>query len=159
MRILVIGFGNPSRRDDGVGLAVVNNLRQRLGLPALDEAFSGVDDLGGALDTLFLQQLAPELAETLLDYDRVLFVDAHVGTCPDLIHHDTLEAESPSTLVSHHMKPGRLLALTRLLYGAAPQGELISVRGYDFDFGTTLSPATASGVATVSAEIWQQYHL
>ena len=34
MRVLVIGYGNPSRQDDGVGLAVVNGLRVRAGTGA-----------------------------------------------------------------------------------------------------------------------------
>jgi len=65
MRVLVIGYGNPSRRDDGVGLAVVNHLRERLGKAPLIEGEDGFNELGGDADTLFLQQLNPELSETL----------------------------------------------------------------------------------------------
>jgi len=34
--------------------------------------------------------------------------------------------------------------------------ELISIRGFDFDFGNELSPATAVGVQQVIAEIWSK---
>ena len=82
MRALIIGYGNPSRRDDGVGLAVINGLRRRLGKAPFDEGDDGYNELGGPVDTLFLQQLMPELAETLAGYDRVWFVDAHLGIYP-----------------------------------------------------------------------------
>jgi hydrogenase maturation protease len=159
MRILVIGYGNPSRRDDGVGLAVVNKLRQRLGLGALDETADGFDDLGGPLDTLFLQQLTPELAETLVAYQHVVFVDAHLNSAdPELVRHTSLGPNEDPALVSHHFRPGRLLALAQALYGTAPTAELVSICGFDFDFDTTLSPATARGVDIAAADIWQRYH-
>jgi hydrogenase maturation protease len=154
MTTLVIGYGNPSRRDDGVGLAIVNGLRRRSGLPALDEGSDGFDDLGRSLDTLFLHQLAPELAETLAEYDRVYFVDAHAGNYDEPVHRERLAVGAGPSLVSHHMQPGMLLALTAQVYGSAPEAELISVRGYDFDFGSTLSEVTAEGVEQVIEELW-----
>jgi hydrogenase maturation protease len=157
MRVLIIGYGNPSRQDDGVGLAVVNGVRQRGGLAPLDEGDDGFDDLGHPLDTLFLQQLSPELAETLIDYDHVVLVDAHFGLYPELVHHTMLEPESGPAIVSHHFKPGTLLALARELYGRAPTGELISVRGFAFDFTQELSPQTAQGVAQTIQDLWSRY--
>ncbi len=154
MRALVIGYGNPSRRDDGVALAVINGLRQRLGLPFLEENQDGFDDLGGNVDTLFLQQLMPELAETLAGYERVVFVDAHVGVFPEMIRRVVVEGNAGPAIVSHHVKPAGLLEIARHLYSGAPRGELISIRGFDFDFGDELSPRTAEAAAQVTMEIW-----
>ena len=157
-RTLVIGYGNPSRNDDGVGLAVVNHLRQRLGLKTLDETTDGFDELGDepgdALDTLFLQQLTPELAETVAAYDRLILVDAHTGAYPDLVHRSELSPRHDPAMVSHILKPGHLLALAQQYYGKAPRAELISVRGFDFNFGETLSQQTAQGVEQVVQTIW-----
>jgi hydrogenase maturation protease len=161
-RNLVIGYGNPSRNDDGVGLAVVNQLRQRLGLRALDEITDGLDELGeeltggpgSRLDTLFLQQLTPELAETVASYDRLILVDAHAGAYPNLVHTCELLPRHDPAMVSHILKPEHLLALARQHYGKAPRAELFSVRGFDFDFGETLSPRTAQGVAEVVQRVW-----
>ena len=152
-RVLVIGYGNPSRQDDGVGLAVVNGLRMRAGQAPLDEGDDGFNDLGRRLDTLFLQQLSPELVETLAEYDQVVLVDAHFGIYPELVHHSRLEPQVEPAIVSHHFTPGTLLSLARQLYGRAPSAELISVRGYAFDFTTELSPATATGVGQVIEEL------
>ena len=159
MRTLIIGYGNPSRRDDGVGLAVVNELRRRIGASILDETVDGFEDLGGPLDTLFLQQLTPELAETLAQYDHVVFVDAHLAqTGDELIRQVDLGPNLDPALVSHHFKPGRLLALAQTLYGHAPSAELVSICGFDFDFDTTLSPLTAEGVQVAAEDLWQRYH-
>jgi hydrogenase maturation protease len=153
VRSLIIGYGNPSRRDDGVGLAVVNGLRARLGKAPLEIGDDGYNELGGAVDTLFLQQLMPELAETLAGYDRVWFVDAHVGIVPELVRRVTLHPNDDPALVSHHFKPEALLLLADQFYGHMPQGELVSIRGIDFDFGDGLTAETAEGVAQVIQEL------
>lgn len=155
MHTLIIGYGNPSRRDDGVGLAVVNGLRQRLGRAPLEDGDDGHSEFGGQVDTLFLQQLVPELAETLAQYDRVWFVDAHLGVYPKLVRRSTVSAGLDPALVSHHLKPQALLALAGQLYGRAPEAELISIRGFDFDFGVGLSAQTAAGVRQVVDELWR----
>jgi hydrogenase maturation protease len=162
VKTLIIGFGNPSRQDDGVGLAVVNGLRHRLSLPPLDEGDDGYDDLTRDdpvrhLDTLFLQQLSPELAELLSDYDHVCFVDAHLGVYPETVHRVTLQPQAAPAIVSHHLKPGTLLAFAAQGYGHAPTAELISIRGFAFDFGPELSPPTADGVDQVIAELWSRF--
>jgi hydrogenase maturation protease len=156
LRSLVIGYGNPSRRDDGAGLAVVNGLRERLGRPPLAEGEDGFEELGAAVDTLFLQQLMPELAETLARYDRVWFVDAHVGLVADLVRRVTLEPGFEPASVSHHLKPETLLALAAQLFGRAPRAELFSIRGSDFDFGAGLSSDTAEGARQVVVELWSR---
>ena len=157
MRILVIGYGNPSRQDDGVGLAVVNGLRSLAGQAPLDEGDDGFNDLGHSLDTLFLQQLSPELAETLIGYEQVVFVDAHFGIYPELVHRTELDPVAEAAIVSHHFKPSTLLALANQLYGRAPIGELISVRGYAFDFTSELSLETAIGVRQVIEELADRF--
>lgn len=143
-RTLVCGFGNPYRRDDGVGRAVVNALRERWGRPPLAPADDGLSDLGHALDTVALHQLVPELAETLAGYDLVIFVDAHVGNVPEAIREERLQAAHRTPFVYHQTHPATVLALAQQMHGRAPAGVLLSLRGYDFDFGEGLSPETAA---------------
>jgi hypothetical protein len=69
------------------------------------------------VDTLFLQQLMPELAETLAKYNRVWFVDAHVGVIPDPVRRVSLQPSYDPASVSHHLEPEALLALAGQLYG------------------------------------------
>ena len=143
-RTLVIGFGNVHRRDDGVGVVVTNSVRERLGRPPLDAEDDGFDDLGHGIDTILLHQLVPEVAETVAPYDLVIFVDAHVGTIPDSIREEKLVAGYDSTIVPHQLHPRMVLALTHQLYGGHARGVLLSIRGYDFDFGEGLSTRTAA---------------
>jgi Ni,Fe-hydrogenase maturation factor len=115
----------------------------------------GLDELGHDVDTVFLQQLTPELAEIVTAYQEVIFVDAHVLQYAELLREVMLDAvERRSTLVSHHLHPGALLALTESLWGHTPRARLISVRGYDFDFGTQLSDKTSEGAELAIVRIW-----
>jgi hydrogenase maturation protease len=138
----VVGFGNAFRRDDGVGFAVLNALRARLGQPPLDADEDGYDDLGHPVDMLLLHQLVPELAANLAGYELVVFVDAHMGTIPEPIRQEELTACYRAATVSHQVHPCTLLAMAQELYGHSPHGILLSIRGHDFDFGEGLSPET-----------------
>lgn len=159
-RTLIIGYGNPYRRDDGVALHVINALRQRGGRPPLAPGEDGEDELGGAVDTLMLHQLLPELAPRLKDYARVVFVDAHAGAVAEDVRVVAVEAGYGFQAVTHHMSPGMMLTLARELAGAAPRGWLVSVRGVDFDFGTDLSEGcrhcAAQAVERIAALLAQE---
>lgn len=155
-RVLVIGFGNVYRRDDGVGLAVVNALRRHLGQPELPAGEDGMDALGASgtgIDSIALHQLLPELAELLAPYELVVFVDAHVESLPQPILEEPLEACFKPATVSHILHPCALLALAEQMHGRAPQGILLSLRGHDFDFGEGLSPAAQALVPAAVARI------
>jgi hydrogenase maturation protease len=143
-RTLVLGFGNVYRRDDGVAYVVLNALRERLGRPRLGMDDDGFDDLGHVVDTVLLHQLVPELAEVAVDYGQLVFVDAHVSAIEAPVRREELAARFRHATVSHQLHPCTLLALVEQIRGDAPRGVLISVRGYDFDFGEGLSEGTAA---------------
>ena len=142
-RVLIAGFGNVYRRDDGVGPAVVNAFRVAIGREPLGPLDDGFDALGAAVDTIVLHQLAPELAELVAGYDLVIFVDAHVGNVPEEIREEALAAGYTQPFVSHQVHPATVLALAKELYGRVPRAVLLSLRGEDFDFGEGLSDGTA----------------
>ena len=153
MSALVIGFGNVYRRDDGVGPAVVNALRRQLGRPPLAADEDGYDELGHRVDTLLVHQLTPELAELIANYELTVFVDAHMGSIDKEIHVEELPPVAKVGTVLHQLHPRALLALAGELYGCRPRGVLVSVRGYDFDFGEGLTPQTASLVPLAVEQI------
>lgn len=138
-RTLVIGYGNPYRRDDGVAFYVANALRREQGLRPLEFGEDGLDDCGHPLDTVVMHQLLPETAPMLADYDLVVFVDAHTGVIPDDVRVLPVQEEYGFQAVTHHMSPGMMLALARAARGRAPEAALISIRGEDFDFGEGLT--------------------
>ena len=141
-RTLVIGYGNLDRADDGVAYEVINALRRRLGHDRLPEEETGLDGLGRPVDSVFLSQLTPELMDILADYDRVIFVDAHIREDVPPLHSCRVLAEAASLTFTHHMSPSMLLALTKALLNREPAGSLVSVRGNDFDFHRGLSTST-----------------
>jgi hydrogenase maturation protease len=152
-RTLIIGFGNVYRRDDGVGYATLNAVRERLGRPTLGIDDDGFDDLGHEVDTVLLHQLVPELAENVAPYDRVIFVDAHVGHVADLIYEEELAVCFRPATVTHTLHPCSVLALCEKLHGHAPHGTLLSIRGYDYEFGEGLSDETAALVPQAADRI------
>jgi hydrogenase maturation protease len=143
-RSLIIGFGNVYRRDDGVGYATLNAVRERLGRAPLGLDDDGFDDLGHEVDTILLHQLVPEMAEYVAPYDVVVFVDAHVGHVPQRVYEEELDVCYRPATVSHTLHPCSVLALCEELHGHAPRGILLSIRGYDFEFGEGLSDETAA---------------
>ncbi|MCS7221440.1 MAG: hydrogenase maturation protease [Anaerolineae bacterium] len=138
-RILVLGYGNLNRQDDGIGFHVINELARRWGRQPFEPQDDGLSRLGGSVDLAFVPQLVPELAEVLADYDEVYFVDAHTGAYEEPIRWETLKRAYAPSAFTHHMTPVTLLEITAALYGRAPMGRLISVRGYRFGFGVELS--------------------
>lgn len=146
VRSLVIGYGNPSRRDDGIALHVVNALRRGWGDPALEGTEDGWEELGHERDALYLQQLTPELAGVVADYDLAIFVDAALPRAAMPVHVDRVEPGYRPAAVWHHMGPGTLLALARQLHGRAPEAFVVSIQGHDFNFGHLLSPQTAAAL-------------
>jgi hydrogenase maturation protease len=141
-RILIIGYGNIDRADDGVAYEVINALRQRLRQKELEEDDTGLDEIGGPVDSVFLSQLVPELIDVLTAYDRIVFVDAHIYRELDDLCCTSVSPEFDQSTFTHHMTPAMILALLKELYRREPAGHIVSVPGRDFDFHRGLSLET-----------------
>jgi hydrogenase maturation protease len=142
-KILIIGYGNVDREDDGVAWHILDMIARQLDLP---EPSQGLEDLEQSQDwphLLCILQLVPELAEVIATYDQVCFVDAHTGAYPEDIRFEKIETEFQTSPFTHHMTPQTCLALAQTLYGYAPPGIAVSVRGHQFGFSNELSIATA----------------
>ena len=154
-RTLVIGFGNIDRADDGVAFEVVNALRRRLGQKELSGEDTGLEELGETVDSIFLSQLAPELMDTLVDYSRVIFADAHVYENVEDLHCGPVAPDYAPSTFTHHLTPAALLSFLKALYGAEPEARLVSIRGRDFDFHRGLSEEARSLVEPAVNHILQ----
>lgn len=139
--VLIFGYGNPDRQDDGVAWHVLASLARRLGQYAPRNPEDEFDE-NGAPRLNYNLQLIPELAESIARYERVCFVDAHTGNIPEDIQVVPIQANYQNSPFSHHMTPQTLLALCQALYQAVPQAVLVSIRGYEFGFARSLSPKT-----------------
>lgn len=125
MDILVIGFGNALRRDDGIGPYVARRIAARR-LPGVR--------------TLAVHQLTPELADELSRTDVVIFVDADCEPYGEPIRIQRIDPEETSIPMWHAWQPAGLVALTQVLYGRAPDAWSVGVAGKDLTLGEGLSP-------------------
>jgi hydrogenase maturation protease len=131
-RILVIGYGNPGRGDDGLGpefAAAVDHLELR------------------HLDVECAFQLTVEHSLDVADHDVVLFVDAaSTGPAPFTL---CRARPQPSWSVStHRVEPATVLALAVHIFDAQTEGYLLGIRGYEFGgFKDGLSPRAKANLA------------
>ncbi|MBW1960023.1 MAG: hydrogenase maturation protease [Deltaproteobacteria bacterium] len=142
-RCWIIGYGNPQRRDDGIGPFVVNRLK-------------GILEHKKEVRLLALHQLAVDQVEQLCKADLLLFVDA---TVENLDGGRTWHRVSPETrnrpYLTHHVQPSYLLGLIQALYHRSIPAWLVSIQGDDFGFGDKLSPWAERRAEKVSWEILQ----
>ena len=129
-RVLILGYGNPGRQDDGLGPAASAEI-EALGWPNVT-----------AYDNY---QLNIEDALDLAEHDIVWFVDAaRAGPSPFAI--ETLEPAATLEFTSHLVRPEAILAMAQQYYGAAPQAFLLGIRGYAFEFFEGLTPAATNNL-------------
>lgn len=142
-KTLVIAYGNRDRQDDGAGWHILLQAAAQLGLEAPELPGEWAESADGSLRLLYLYQLLPELAEDLMDYAEVIFIDAQSSAeLPELV----FEPVGPTwehSAFTHHLSVGELLAITQTLYERCPDAWMLSVRGYAFEFSQTLSPLTS----------------
>lgn len=127
--LLVIGYGNTLRGDDGVG-------------PRVAEAVGNL--CLSSVWTLICQQLSPEHAEPVSQARAVVFVDAAVGA-PDWVQFRKLEPNDSPQLMAHAADPRTMLALARDVFGHAPEAWWLTIPAVKFGFGEEFSPETEAG--------------
>jgi hydrogenase maturation protease len=135
--ILVIGYGNTLRRDDGVGPRVADAVAA-LALP-------GVRALACPL-------LTPELAEAISRADATIFVDAAVDA-PGEVQWRKLAPSASSQIMTHAASPATLLALARDVFGRAPEAWWLTIPVEDLGLGEEISPLAQRGFEIAVQEV------
>jgi hydrogenase maturation protease len=129
--LLVLGYGNTLRSDDGVGPRVADDVA------ALNLA--GVEAIAYPL-------LTPELAEPVANAGFVVFVDAALDAQNDVELRPVKPAAS-SQLMAHAADPPTLLALARDLFGHVPEACCLAIPVENIGIGEQLSPFALRGAA------------
>ncbi len=130
-RILVLGYGNPGRQDDGLG-------------PAAAEAIAAWEEPGIDVDADY--QLNIEHGAQLAEYDTVLFIDASVSA-PEPFELSRIAPSDTVAFTTHAVSPGSVLAITADHFGAPPEGWVLAIRGYEFEFMEALTPKAEENLA------------
>jgi len=129
-KIVVIGYGNSLRTDDGVGPRVATAV-------ALWEM--------PGLVSVAVHQLTPELAELLALAELAIFVDARLASGGETVEILPLELSVEQGVHGHVCDPRSLLALARAMHGRTPQSWLVTVPATNFSLGEGLSITARHG--------------
>ena len=134
LSILVIGYGNPGRGDDGLGPAFAARLEARR-LP------------GVAVESDY--QLSIEHAHLAAQHDIVVFADAAVdihGESPFYLR--AVRPASEDHYSSHSVSPQAVLRLAAQCFGVRPSGWLLGIRPRDLEsFTEGLTPEAEANLS------------
>jgi hydrogenase maturation protease len=146
--ILIIGYGNSLRRDDGAGPVLAKRVFEKAGT--------------AYLRMLEAHQLVPDLATELAapDVSAVIFIDASVAadgteaSCilPEIEPRE-IHCEAATSSLSHHFDPETLLSYVELLYGKKPPAWLVSIPGVDFGYGEGFSTFALNSLAVAEDKV------
>lgn len=142
---LVIGYGNMLRSDDGFGVRVAQELREK--------------DIAQLAKIIATQQLLPELAEPISRADGVIFIDIDAslaaGTFNCIAVSEDMVCRQEATF-THHITPQRLLSDARMIFGCAPAGFLYSAGSASLALGEHLSPQVEALVPEIAQLIFDK---
>jgi hydrogenase maturation protease len=134
--VLIVGYGNPLRSDDGIGWHAARLL-------TCDPRLAGARVLAH-------HQLVPELAADVSQASLVVLVDAAAEGDPGSVSVRQIEPRPTTpTTWSHHLAPETLAGLADALCGAVPPIVLVSVAAESFADGDSLSSALQQALPEV----------
>jgi hydrogenase maturation protease len=119
--VLVYGYGNPGRQDDGLGVALADQL-EAWALTARRPWLT--------FDRNY--QLNAEDALEASHHDIVVFLDASQDH-GEPFRFAAIQSSPRVSFSTHSMSPESVLALCRDLCGAEPAGRLLTIRGYSWE--------------------------
>jgi len=139
MRVLIVGYGNPLRGDDGVGPEAARRLAAELHDPDIE--------------ILVELQLKPELAELMSRAEIAIFIDARADGRPGEVRVEEVAPGEPEQTFTHQFAPPMLLMTAQILYSKIPRTFLVSIGGENFELSEGLSDAVESAIPEVLATV------
>lgn len=127
MQILIYGYGNPGRQDDGLGVGLVKRLREW----AEERGMAGV-----AFENNY--QLNIEDAEAISHKDLVIFADASEEDIEDFCFSE-VDGTDKLSFTTHAASPGYIVKLCRELFQKEPLVLLLHIKGYEWEFKEEIS--------------------
>lgn len=123
-KLLIYGFGNPGREDDGLGIACVEKLSRW----AHKNNYNFID-----FDSNY--QLNIEDAAQIVNYDTVIFIDASVDDRVNDYLFEPIKLEpNYFHFTTHSASPAYIVYLCKKLFNFYPDSYLLHIKGYSFDF-------------------------
>ena len=125
--ILIYGYGNPGREDDGLGPALID-LAEKWIIQGRNRNIH--------IDSNY--QLNIEDAFNIRGYDVVIFADASIRDIEDF----KITRVEPSEKIHysmHSVSPSFIVHLCKKMYGHTPDTYLLHIKGYTFNLGEGIS--------------------
>ena len=132
--ILIYGYGNPGRMDDGLGVQFSEQMKSWVDR----KHYINVD-----FETNY--QLNIEDAHTISEYDLVIFADATVEPIDEYL----LTYVEPSDAVNfsmHSVSPSYVVYLCQSIYKKLPLTYLLHIKGYEWEFEERLTQMAQSNL-------------
>ncbi|MBN1117695.1 MAG: hydrogenase maturation protease [Bacteroidales bacterium] len=126
-KILVYGYGNPGRQDDGLGVL----LAEKIGDWAKKNNYARIHT-----DTNY--QLNIEDAYELNNYNAVIFADASVEEI-DTFLFEPLKPDFKTNFSMHSVSPAFILGLCQEMYKDFPDTFLLHIKGFEWEFMEEIS--------------------
>ena len=140
--VLVIGYGNPQRGDDGLAWKVLDALRAAQPRPEAPP-----------LRLKRVHQLAPELAEPASRARAVIFVDARADVEAATVSCEPVMPGAGAASLTHSLSPQAVLLYAKRLFGHVPRAAVVTVGGAAFDHGDKLSPEVLRAIPKAARRI------
>ncbi len=129
---LVIGYGNSLRSDDGIGqivaIAINTASQSELSEMKLKE-----------LTAIATHQLTPELAEKIIQFEQIIFIDAEVNSDRIKIKEIEVNRLNSKNNWTHHINAEFLIHLVNYLYQKTPKTWLITIPIKNIELGEEIS--------------------
>lgn len=140
--MLLIGYGNAGRQDDGLGPAFAARIE-----------VAGLDGVEVDIDYQLTVDHAPMVAEA----DLVVIADALMGgdepfTFTPLVPGDV------QNLASHALTPAAVLTLASTLFGRVPEAYVLGISGVEFGQVQEGLSATAQGNLELAEHFFLDWH-
>jgi len=127
-KILIYGYGNPGRQDDGLGAAFIAAIEKW----AAEQKVENI-----VLDTNY--QLNIEDAHLISAYDKVIFVDATIEPIESYSFTKVIPSDAKVEFTMHAVSPAFVVDLCQKLFGDTPETWLLHLKGYNWEFEERLS--------------------
>lgn len=123
--MLLIGIGNCSRRDDGLGWAFLDEIKKKLTTGA---------------ELVYKYQLNIEDAELISETDTVIFIDAFSGELENGFSFEKCMPVDSFEFTTHALSPGVIVSLCKNLYDSEPDAYVLKIQGTEWELKDGLSP-------------------
>jgi hydrogenase maturation protease len=135
-KILIYGYGNPGRQDDGLGILLVEKIEEWIKQNNIENVITDSN-----------YQLNIEDAYNLNSYNTVFFVDASMEETDDIKILPVLPIDKPR-FTMHSVSPEYVIGLCEKLYGSYPETFQLHIKGYKWEFMNEPTPRAKENLIT-----------